>query len=311
MGIKAFLIDSGVKEFPMVNESQLREGMKILAPLKVPLILHAELESPVGQDHGTEGGSGSDYQNYLHSRPSQWEVDAIRLVIKLMKETGCRCHIVHLSASEALPDIKEARSQGLPLTVETCPHYLVFDSESIAAGMTQFKCAPPIRPKANKEKLWQALMDGDIDMIVSDHSPCTPPLKKLSTGDFFDAWGGISGLQLSLPAVWTEMERRKIPVSLISQWMCSAPAHFVGIHRQKGALKTGLDADIVIWNPEEEFLVTPEIIKHRHHLTPYEGQLMKGRVIKTLVRGKTVFENDQFAGKTSGQWIQPKSEWNA
>lgn len=296
-GFKAFMIESGVDEFPMADEKVLREAMKVLAKHRVPLLVHAELcEREVAPP-----GDPCTYRHYLASRPAKWEVDAIRLIISLVRETRCPAHIVHLSAAEALEEIAKARRERLPLTVETCPHYLTLDSASIPDGATHFKCAPPIREAANQDRLWKALADGDIDTIVSDHSPCIPKLKQ-TNGDFAKAWGGIAGLQFSLSVVWTEMRRRGIPVEKLSGWMSERTARIAGL--KKGTLAPGRDADLVVWDPDSSFALKPEKIYHRHSVTPYAEKTLFGVVHRTFVRGICVFEDGKFPAKPVGRELR-------
>ena len=209
-------------------------------------------------------------------------------MIRLCRETGCRVHIVHHSSSDALPMLRAARAEGLPITVETCPHYLTFASEEIPDGATHFKCCPPVRELENREKLWEAVKDGTIDMIVSDHSPCTPALKLQESGDFMDAWGGIAALQFGLPVMWTNLRQRGFGLADLTRLMSAEPARLAGLDKRKGRLAAGFDADIVVWDPDAEFKVVPEIIKHRHKLTPYEGMKLFGVVEKTYCRGRLI-----------------------
>ena len=301
-GFKCFLIHSGVDEFPHVTETHLRETMPEIARLGSVLLVHAEVSGPI--DAAAETLAGLDprhYDTFLRSRPRESENDAIALMIRLCRETGCRVHIVHHSSSDALPMLRAARSEGLPLTVETCPHYLTFAAEEIGDGATHFKCCPPVRERENREKLWEAIADGTIDMVVSDHSPCTPALKLQETGDFLDAWGGIAALQFGLPVMWTNLKARGFGIADLTRLMSAAPAKLVGLDNRKGKLASGHDADIVIWNPEKEFTVVPGIIQHRHKLTPYSGMELLGVVEATYVCGRKVFENGQFVGNESGQ----------
>ena len=232
MGFKAFMIHSGVDEFPMSTEEDLRKAMPILARAGVPLLVHAELESS-GEPLAAHS---KRYSSYLQSRPQKWEVDAIRLIIRLSEETGCQVHIVHLSAADAIEEIQAAKLRGVKITVETCPHYLTFAAEKIADGATFFKCAPPIREEYNRQRLWEGLEKGLIDCIVSDHSPCTPALKRLDIGDFSEAWGGISGLQFSLASVWTQMRERGLPLGRLSQWMSEHTSALAGLSSSKGSI---------------------------------------------------------------------------
>ncbi len=298
-GFKAFLCDSGVPEFPASQESDLRAAMNVLAKRNVPLLAHAELEVT----HPTIGGNPREYRTYLKSRPPEWEVEAIRLLITLARETGCRVHIVHLSASEALPDIAAARRDGVKLSAETCPHYLTLDADSVPDGATPFKCAPPIRTLANQKALWRGLQDGTLDLIVSDHSPCTPDLKRLESGDFGEAWGGIAGLQFSLSVTWTKARSQGIAVTNLIKWMAEGPAALAGLPR-KGTLAVGFDADMVVWNPDRHFMLTPDIVKHRHRVTPYVGKRLDGVVEKTFLRGELAYEEGQAEIKPRGQELK-------
>jgi allantoinase len=279
LGFKCFLIESGVDEFKVVTERDLVPAMQELKRLGVPLLVHAELEGPAG-----EGGSERAYQTYLHSRPRDWENNAVRLMIRLAKETGCRTHIVHLSSSDVLPDLEAAQRDGVRISAETCPHYLTLAAEEIPDGQTQFKCAPPIRERENQDKLWQGLADGVIDFVVSDHSPCTPKLKLFEQGDFGKAWGGIASLQLSLSVVWTEAARRGLSLENVSRWMSLKTADFVGL-KHKGRIAVGADADLIIFSPDAEHVLEQQNILHRHSVTPYLGRKLRGKVEQTFVRG--------------------------
>lgn len=291
-GAKAFLVHSGIEEFPASDADTLREAMRALGAAGAPLLAHAELM----------GGccalpeAAADYAPYLASRPRAWENDAVRLLIRLCRETGCRTHVVHLSSAEALEDIAAARAEGLPLTVETCPHYLTFAAESIPARSPAFKCAPPIREADNRERLWRGLREGSIDMVVSDHSPSTPDLKARMGGDFMAAWGGIASVQFSLPAVWTGAAVRGGNLGDLALWMARGPARLAGLSKRKGALAPGMDADIVVFDPEATFTVSAESVLHRHSLTPYLGMDLLGVVRETYVRGHKVYDSGTFAG---------------
>lgn len=294
VGFKCFLIHSGVDEFPNVSESHLRAAMPELARLGAPLIVHAELPGPVDACCQTAGASATSYETFLKSRPREAENQAVALMIMLARETGCHIHIVHHSSADALPILRNAKRFGLPMTVETCPHYLHFAAEDIRDGATEFKCCPPIRERENREALWEALRDGTIDFVVSDHSPCPPEMKLRERGDFLNAWGGISSLQLRLPVMWTDASERGFGVGDLTNWLCTGPARQVGLATLKGSLKEGADADIVIWNPEAEFRVGPEMLEHRHKLTPYAGETLRGVVEKTFLRGQMVYDGGEF-----------------
>ncbi|TBR21063.1 allantoinase AllB [bacterium] len=296
LGFKCFLVPSGVDEFPHVREADLKAAMPVLAKLGLPLLVHAELEGPCGP-----AGPWRRYAGYLASRPRDWEDRAVRLMVRLCRETGCRVHIVHLSSSGALAEVAAAKKEGLPFTVETCPHYLTFCAEDIEDGQTPFKCAPPIREAENREKLWDALRSGLIDMVVSDHSPCTPALKDLEGGDFQKAWGGIAGLQFSLSAVWTGMKARGLGLGELAHLMSRTPAHFAGLAARKGGLAFGKDADLVVFDPEATLTPQPFGVLHRHPVTPYCGRPLSGAVRTTYLRGVPVYDGGTFPGGPSGR----------
>jgi allantoinase len=199
-----------------------------------------------------------------------------------------------------LPLLGEAKREGLPVTAETCPHYLVFAAEDVPDGATEFKCCPPIRARANREELWRALDDGVLDMIVSDHSPCPPEMKRRDAGDFLQAWGGISSLQLRLPVIWSQARARGFGLGQVIEWLAAAPARLVGLAERKGALRVGCDADIVIFRPEAPLRVAPEMLHHRHKLTPYAGHVLRGVVETTFLRGVKIYERGEFTGEPAG-----------
>lgn len=298
VGFKCFLVHSGVDEFPNVSESDLRAALPELKALGAVLIVHAEVPAPI--EEALEAQSEQlnfdprSYATFLRSRPRAAEDEAVALMIRLSRETGARVHIVHHSSADALPLLRQARDEGLAMTAETCPHYLVFNAEEIADGATEFKCCPPIRERENGEQLWQALDEGLIEMIVSDHSPCPPAMKRKESGDFLEAWGGISSLQFRLPIVWTAARARGFSIERLVEWLCVAPARLVGLEKRKGLLAAGFDADVVIWKPEATFEVKPETTYHRHKLTPYAGQRLSGLVEKTFLRGELIYEHGRF-----------------
>lgn len=303
-GFKCFLVHSGVDEFPNVTEAHLREAMPELARLNSVLLVHAEVPEPI-ENAAVElkNSDPKSYRTFLESRPRAAENEAVALMIRLCRETGARVHIVHHSSADVLPLLKAAKAEGLPLTVETCPHYLTFAAEEIPDGATHFKCCPPVRERENREKLWEALADGVIDMIVSDHSPCTPALKLAETGDFLEAWGGIAALQFSLPAIWTQMQKRGFGLRELTRWMSAAPAKLAGLDQRKGRLAVGFDADLVIFQPEKEFKVVPEIIHFRHKITPYSGMNLRGVVEAAYLRGVKIYEQGSFAENATGRLL--------
>jgi allantoinase len=240
------------------------------------------------------------YTTWLASRPREAENEAIALLLRLASEFNARIHIVHLSSSDAISQLQRAKSEGLRVSVESCPHYLTFTSEEIADGATEFKCAPPLRESENREKLWAALLDGTIDLIASDHSPCPPAMKLREQGDFLRAWGGIASLQLSLSAVWTQARSRGYAFTDIAKWMCVGPARLAGLNR-KGSLAPGFDADVVICNPDVTFTVDPARLHHRHKLTPYAGRELAGVVETTFLRGQKIFDKGAVASAPAGR----------
>jgi len=223
------------------------------------------------------------------------------LLVRLAGEFRTPIHVVHLSAADALAQLERARAEGLLLTAETCPHYLFFDAEAIPPGATEFKCAPPIRGRENRERLWKALGEGLIEMVVSDHSPSPPEGKRRESGDFAGAWGGISSLELALPAVWSAARRRGVNVASLAEWMSAGPARLAGLAGRKGTLAPGADADFVVWRPEESFEVRPDALQHRHKLTPYAGRTLFGRVEATFLRGEKIYEMGRFVGPPRGE----------
>jgi len=287
LGFKCFLLDSGVPEFPPLGPDELEQHLQVVAGLDALMIVHAESGAVV-----QEAPRSRRYADFLASRSPQAEEEAIGQVIDAARSTGARVHIVHLSHAGALPMIARAKAEGVRLTVETCPHYLTLDAQSIPDGATTYKCCPPIRNKTNQDGLWQGLADGTIDIIVSDHSPSTAALKGLDSGDFGTAWGGISSLQLGLAAVWTNARARRFTLEHAARWMAAGPANLVGLGR-KGAIAEGRDADLSVFDPEGTFVVDPAQLHHKNPLTAYAGQELTGVVRRTLLRGRWVSDVPQ------------------
>ena len=296
LGFKAFLTDSGIDEFPNVTEADLRKAMPIIAKHGLPLLVHCELDITPGLWKGDK----RSYRNYLASRPKKWEDDTIALMIRLSEEFNCRTHIVHLSSADSIDQIAKAKQRGLPLTVETCQHYLYFCAEEIKDGQTAFKCAPPIREKANNERLWQALKEGIIDFVATDHSPAPPEMKELQSGDFMKAWGGIASIQFALPVFWTAAKKHNCNLNDMTKWLCSNPAVLPGLQSRKGKIEKGFDADLVVWNPEEQFVVTEGMIYHRHKITPYLKEELYGVVKQTWLNGEKLFDGGKFLHLNKG-----------
>jgi allantoinase len=312
-GVKGFLAESGVPEFPWLDEISLARAMDACARHGITLLVHAEL--PPGAV-AAEVAIGRSYASWLASRPARSEVDAISLLIRHQTRLAARgpaprVHVVHLSAADALPVVAGARAAGLPLSAETCPHYLALTAESIADGATLCKCAPPIRGAENRERLWHGLAEGILSLVASDHSPSPPAGKALDDGDFGRAWGGISSLGLGLPVVWTEAVRRGFDAADVARWMALEPARLAGLDTAKGALAPGRDADFVLFDPDAAWTVVPERLWTRHKITPYAGRTLRGRVLATHLRGERVFaagepgEAGTFEGAPRGRLQAP------
>ncbi|KAJ2882812.1 Allantoinase [Coemansia asiatica] len=315
-GFKCFLCESGVDEFPPVNEEQLREAMQELKKKNGLIMFHAEMDTGAQVDGESDP---TEYNTFLGSRPPTMEVKAIDLVIEMCREFAPHvpCHIVHLSAADALPAIRAAKAEGLPLTVETCFHYLTINAEDVPARSTEYKCCPPIRSKANRDQLWQAVLDGTIDFVVSDHSPCTPDLKlhpccggnipvSAVEGDFVKAWGGIASVGIGLPLLWTEGRSRGLTFQDIVRLICERTAVHSGLRDRKGRIAVGMDADFVVWAPEQENCITADKLHFRNKLTPYQERACVGLVHQTVVRGTTVYDisnQDKFSAEPHGQWL--------
>ncbi len=304
-GFKCFLIYPGCEGLGAIDEAGLRRAMPRIAESGLPLLVHAELEGPIAEaSAGLADADWRRYATYLASRPDEAELAAIRLMIGLCREFGCRVHLVHLATARALPMLRAARAEGLPLTVETCPHYLYFAAEEIADGRTLLKCAPPIRGAANRGELWRGLAEGTIDLVASDHSPCPPEMKGMAEGNFRTAWGGIASLSLTASVLWTGMSARGLGLPDLVRWLSGAPARLAGLESVKGGIVEGADADLVVFAPEERWTVTPEGLHFRHAASPYAGERLRGRVKQTVVRGRTVFERGSFPRAPAGREVR-------
>ena len=307
-GFKCFLIHSGIDGFAWVDEAGLRRALPRLKAAGLPLLAHAEVAGPV--DAATEalnaaGANWRKYSTYLASRPDDAEIQAIALLVRLAEEFDTHIHIVHLSSAKALPLLADARRRGVPITVETCVQYLWFAAEEIPDGATEFKCAPPIRAKANREALWQALEAGLIDMVATDHSPCLPAMKRREEGRWDLAWGGIASLGLALPVMWSALERRGVGLNAgmerLGKWMGAETARLAGLAGRKGTLAAGADADLVVFDPNAEWIVAPEHLHFRHKLSPYLGAGLRGQVVETWLRGRQVFGATGLIGEPRGR----------
>ena len=291
VGMKCFLLDSGVAEFPPLDDAGLRAALTALAEVDGLLIAHCEDDAVIA---GAPQVGGNRYADFLSSRPGAAEETAIGRLIDAARDTGARVHVVHLADADALPMLRRARADGVRITVETCPHYLTFSAEEVPDGATAFKCCPPIREASHREALWTALADGDIDLVVSDHSPCTPELKRLDVGDFALAWGGIAGLQVTLPVVWTGARARGLGLGDVVRWMSAAPARLTGLSG-KGALAVGKDADLVAFAPDQPWHVAD--LHHRNPVTPYAGRAVTGVVRRTWLRGQPLVDGGAPLGR--------------
>jgi allantoinase len=307
-GFKCFLIDSGIDGFAWVNEADLQLALSKVRGTGIPLLAHAEVAGPIEAATAALNAQGADwreYSTYLASRPDAAEVEAIALLIRLADEFQTPVHIVHLSTAQALPLIAEARSRGVPITVETCVQYLWFAAENIPDGATEFKCAPPIRGAANREALWVALENGLIDLVATDHSPCPPDMKHRVEGRFDLSWGGVASLGLALPVMWTAMMLRGMDLNKsmerLAAWMSAGPAKLARLAGQKGALTGGADADFAVFDPDAPWTVAINDLHFRHKLSPYLCAKLKGRVVETWLRGEQIFSQDGFSDSPSGR----------
>jgi allantoinase len=313
-GFKSFLIYPGCDGFTAIDKENLVRALPHLVRTGLPLLVHAELEPSINAAVAQLNETGADwrsYATYLASRPDQAELEAIAMLIDLCREFRFRLHIVHLSTAQALPMLAAAKKEGLPITVETCPHYLHVSAEDIPDGATLFKCAPPIRSAANRELLWQALRDGVIDLIATDHSPCPPHMKRLEAtspgeeaGRFDQAWGGIASLSTALSILWTEAQSRGFSLSDLARWTSSAPAQLVGLTKYAGSIEPGKHANLVAFDADDRITITPDILHYRHKISPYMGETLRGVVRSTWLRGEKIFncsDTDVFSARPKGR----------
>jgi len=306
MGIKCFLTHSGIDDFPNVEKKDLELAMPLIAKYQIPMLAHCELtNTPAAKPDNPNAGS---YQQYLASRPKIWENEAVSLMVDLCEKYNCPTHIVHVASAEALQTIASGKEKGLPLTAETCPHYIYFQAESIPDNNTLYKCAPPIREKANNRKLKNAFKTGVLDFLASDHSPAPPELKELETGNLMKAWGGISSLQYLLPASWSSL-KNELSLEAFIPLLTEKPARYLSIQNQKGFLKKGADADLTIWSPEESFVISKSHNLHKHKISPYIGETLSGKVKATFVNGTEVF-NENILDHAPGRWLLKDKKTN-
>ena len=304
VGIKCFLCPSGLDEFPPASAADLHAALPQIASHRSILLAHAEDPGILEQAASPGPADPTSYRAYLATRPPAAEVRAIETLVAAVQVSGASLHVVHVASVQALEVLSQARRRGLPVTAETCPHYLTFEAEEIPDRATAFKCAPPIRDGRHREALWQALSDGVLDLVATDHSPCPPELKAPESGNFFEAWGGIASLELLVPAVWTEARARGFQLEHLVRWLSQAPARLAGLGHRKGAIAVGYDADLVVFQPDRELLVKGEELQHRHAVTPYDGRKLLGVVEKTYLRGHLVFDRGTFPGEPRGRWLR-------
>jgi allantoinase len=302
-GVKAFMCDSGLPEFPATGESEFRAVLPLLARRGVPLLVHAEVVGPIEN----APAAINFFSDWAASRPRDFERVAVELLRALATEYLAPIHVVHLASGPLTSHFFWAKFDGVPLTVETCPHYLHFYGAKLGAADARFKCAPPIRTKEDRERLWEALLAGTIDTIGSDHSPCPPDMKDLGAGGWQRSWGGISSLQLTLSIVWKGLRNHLVPFNRLSQWVSAAPARLCGLDR-KGKIEAGCDADFCVWDPNDEWDVVGAELEHRHKLTPYEGERLRGRVKRTYVRGQLVYDEGKFVEGPCGELLKRTSK---
>jgi allantoinase len=308
LAFKCFLVDSGIEDFAWSPRDVLERALPALSAADVPLLVHAELAGPIDEAMRRQGNlSDAELRKYvawLESRPKASENEAVDLVIDLTRKTGARAHVVHLSSADAIGSLRASRDAGVRVSAETCPHYLSLAAEDVPDGATAFKCAPPIRERENRVRLWQALRDEVIAQVVTDHSPAPGALKCTDSGDFVRAWGGIASLELGLSVVWTEARARGFRVEHIAEWMCAAPARLVGLDGRKGRIAAGLDADLVVWEPDGERVVDVKHLQQRHPITPYDERRLKGVVRATYLRGRKVFGGGTVVGEAAGRLVK-------
>ena len=301
-GFKSFLIYPGCDGFTAIDRANLELALPHIARTGLPLLVHAELEPSINAAFAQLEASGADwrkYATYLASRPDQSELEAIEMLIELCRTYRFKLHIVHLSTAQALPMIAAAKREGLPITAEACPHHLHCVAEEIPDGATLFKCTPPIRSRANRELLWKALADGTLDLIATDHSPCPPDMKRLTAtqpgeegGRFDQAWGGIASLSTAISVIWTEAQAHGYTLAQMAEWTSAAPARLAGIATEVGSIEPGKHANLVAFDADASFTVTPDILHYRHKISPYMGQTLRGVVRSTWLRGERVFARD-------------------
>ncbi|MGI4755485.1 MAG: allantoinase AllB [Janthinobacterium lividum] len=304
-GWKCFLVYPGCEGFTSIDLQGLEQALPVIAQTGLPLLVHAELQGPIDEAVASlppgDDPAWRRYETYLASRPDEAELAAIRLLLDLCRRFRFRLHIVHLATAQAVEMLRSAKAEGLPVTVETCPHYLHLDAENIPNGKTEFKCAPPIRSRANREALWQALQSGVIDLVATDHSPCPPAMKRLGDGRFNLAWGGIASLSTALPVLWTEASARGFSLRDIARWMSGAPAALAGLRQQVGGIEVGRDANFIVFDPDAEFVITDKVLHYRHKVSPYLGERLRGIVRETVLRGHTIFRDGEFPGANIGR----------
>lgn len=309
-GYKCFLVYPGCEGFTGIDAAGLEAVLPLIQKTGLPLLVHAELQEPIDRAvavlPAADDLAWREYGTYFASRPDEAELAAIGMLLTLCRQFRFRLHIVHLATAKAFDLLRAARAEGLPVTAETCPHYLHLCAEDIPDGRTEFKCAPPVRSRANREQLWEGLRSGVIDLVATDHSPCPPAMKRMEDGRFNTAWGGIASLSTALPVMWTEAQARGFQLRDLARWMSGAPAALAGLRHRVGGIEEGRDANFVVFNPDAEFTVTEDRLHYRHKVSPYLHERLRGVVCETVLRGETVFRDGVFPGLNTGrEYRQP------
>lgn len=307
VGFKAFMSASGVEEFEAADDVTLLDGMARAARLGLPVAVHAESDAITSALAARAVAAGrTTMRDYLASRPVVAELEAIGRAILLAEETGCALHVVHVSSGRGVALVAEARARGVDVSCETCPHYLVFDEDDAVRIGAAAKCAPPLRPRAVVEELWARVLAGDVDLVATDHSPSPATLKETG-GDAFAAWGGIPGAQTLLSSLWSEgVVARGLAPARLALLTATWPAARFGLAPAKGALTPGADADMALFDPGQDWTVSRDDLLDRHRLSPFAGTTLRGRVVRTILRGRTVFADGAIAGAPTGRVIQAR-----
>lgn len=305
IGFKAFMANSGIEDFPCADDRTLREGMKRAAKLGKLVAVHAESEAITSElARRAAAQYKTSIRDYLGSRPVRAELEAIERAIEFAGETGCALHIVHVSSGVGVALVAEARTRGVDVTCETCPHYLALTEDDVERLGAVAKCAPPLRSAAAQDELWERVLAGEVTTIGSDHSPSPAGMKRAT--NVFKVWGGISGIQHTLPLLITEgRASRSLGLSLIARLTSLNIAERFELPQAKGRFSVGADADLALVDLKASFTVRAEDLFYRHKHSPYVGRALTGRVVRTILRGKTVFQGGRIMAKPMGKLVKP------